>query len=216
MLSSKDFGPALVYRIYANRMVSETQYRILKSHEGFDALRVHRSPSMESKFAVCFAASILRHTIMCACLKRGYDTNQIIQKAARVKFLRIENNKFVFVRGIPGPVEEVLGELGILEDDFIEIASDYNQRHSSSISSQVHKMPTHAGRQVSRGLGRPKGSLNKKTLERMEQQAVQKARGEVTEEPKRRPGRPKGSKDTKPRKPRSDSGTKRGPRKAKD
>ena len=70
MLSSQDFGAKKTSDLYNLRMASETQYRILKSQEGFDTTRVHTDAAMMSKYAICFAASILRHSIMKACPTR--------------------------------------------------------------------------------------------------------------------------------------------------
>jgi hypothetical protein len=206
MLSSRDFGPQKTYLIYQLRMVSETQYRILKSQEGFDTTRVHTDKGMLSKYAICFATSILRHAIMSACMKHDVDINVLLQRTDRVSFMRRDNGEYVFVRKMPMDYRKVIGEFGVEMNMFDKFAEDYNHRITSSINSQVHKLPQLAEKQKPKR-GRPVGSKNKKTLEKEAAQA-----NSLLESPKK-PGRPSGAKDKKPRKKRTDAGVKRGPHK---
>ncbi|MBR1685322.1 MAG: transposase [Clostridia bacterium] len=203
MLSSKDYGPQKSYQIYQLRMASETQYRILKSQEGFDTTRVHTDNGMLSKYAICFAASILRYSIMSACMKQGVDVNVLLQRTARVSFMRRDNGQYVFVRKSPVDYRKVIGAYGMEMSMFDKFAEDYNHRMTSPINSQVHKLPQTVEKQKAKR-GRPLGSKNRKTLER------EAAQAETPAQPKKI-GRPVGSKDSKPRRKRSDAGIKRGP-----
>ena len=187
-------------------MVSETQYRILKSQEGFDTTRVHTDKGMLSKYAICFATSILRHAIMSACMKHDVDINVLLQRTDRVSFMRRDDGEYVFVRKMPMDYRKVIGEFGVEMNMFDKFAEDYNHRITSSINSQVHKLPQLAEKQKPKR-GRPVGSKNKKTLEKEAAQA-----NSLLESPKK-PGRPSGAKDKKPRKKRTDAGVKRGPHK---
>ena len=214
MLSSRDFGAKKTYELYALRMASEVQYRILKSQEGFDTTRVHTDAAMLSKFAICFASTILRHTIMTACQNRGLDTNDMIQKMDRITLLHLENRNYRFIRDISVNARNLFEQFSMNMDSFDEIARDYTRRKTETIQSPVHRMPE-AGMPQKRKRGRKPGSKNKATLAREAAIAEAKARGDYVEEPKRKKGRPFGSKDSKPRKLRSDSGVKRGPRKNK-
>ncbi len=210
MLSSKNFGPQETYRIYQLRSVSETQYRLLKSQEGYDTTRVHTDSGMMTKYSICFISSILRHIIMTVCMKRGVDTNILLQQTPRVCFLRRENGRYVFVRKMSKDYQDVVGEFSMFMTTFEALAEDYNHRIHSCINSQVRKVPEQLKMKKGKG-GRPKGSKNKKTLEREAAKAAAEAMGVVLQKPKR--GRPFGRKDSKPRKKRSDAGVKRGPRK---
>lgn len=206
MLSSKEFGPQKTYALYQLRMVSETQYRILKSQEGFDTTRVHTDKGMLSKYAICFASSILRHAIMSACMKRKVDVNVLLQNTDRITFMRRDNGEYVFVRKMSVDYRKVIGEFGVSMSMFDKFADDYNHRLTSSINSQVHKLPQIDEIQKPKR-GRPVGSKNKKTLEK------EAAQANAPVNPPKKPGRPSGSKDTKPRKKRTDAGIKRGPHK---
>lgn len=214
MLSSRDFGAKETYEIYGLRMASEVQYRILKSQEGFDTTRVHTDAAMMSKFAICFAATVLRHTIMTACQSKGLDTNDMIRKMDRITFLHLENRTYRFIRDMSVNARNLFEEFSMNMDSFDEIALDFTRRKTEAIQSQVHKMPE-SGTTQKRKRGRQLGSKNKATIESETSIAEAKARGEYVEEPKRKRGRPSGSKDSKPRKMRSDSGVKRGPHKSK-
>ena len=214
MLSSRDFGAGKTYDLYALRMASEVQYRILKSQEGFDTTRAHTDAAMMSKFAVCFAATVLRHAIMTACQNRNLDTNEMIQKMDRITLLLLENRNYRFIRDMSVKARDLFKEFSMNMDSFDEIARTYTRRKTEAINSPVHKLPE-AGQIQKKKRGRQPGSKNKATLAREAAIAEAKARGEYAEEPKRKKGRPLGSKDSKPRKLRSDSGVKRGPRKNK-
>ena len=212
MLSSKDYGADKVYDTYQLRIASETQYRILKSQEGFDTTRVHTDSGMLSKYAICFAASILRHSIMTACMKHNLDTNEQIQKMDRINLLVGDQGTVKFMRGISSSAQTIFSEFNMDESSFDEIARDINFRKTSPIyhlkrekPEQVIKAPLKRGRKP--------GSKNKSTIAREKAEAEAKSRGEWTEPPAKRAGRPFGSKDSKPRKKRSDAGIPRGKRK---
>ena len=211
ILSSRDFGAKKASELYDLRMASETQYRILKSQEGFDTTRVHTDAAMMSKYAICFASSILRHSIMKACLQNGLDTNDMIQKMDRITLLLLDSQNYRFIRDMSLNARKLFAAFSMSMDSFDEIARDYTRRKTQPINSQVHKLPV-AGVPEKRKRGRQPGSKNKATLAREAAIAEAKARGEYVEEPRRRRGRPFGSKDSKLRKKRSDAGVKRGKR----
>ncbi len=97
-------------------------------------------------------------------------------------------------------------------ESFDAIARDYSRRERESVKNPVHTLPD-MGMIGKRKRGRQPGSKNKATLAREAAIAEAKVRGEYEEEPKRKKGRPFGSKDSAPRRVRSDSGVTRGPRK---
>ena len=185
MLSSQDFGAKKTSDLYNLRMASETQYRILKSQEGFDTTRVHTDAAMMSKYAICFAASILRHSIMKACLDNGLDTNDMIQKMDRISLLLLDNQNYRFIRDMSLNARKLFGAFSMNMDTFDEIARDYTSRKTQPINSQVHKLPE-ARTPEKRKRGRKPGSKNKAT-------AVESVPHQEQDRPKR--GRPKGSKN---------------------
>ena len=168
-------------------------------------------PGTLSKYAICFAASILRHALMNACLLSGLDTNDMIQKMDRISLLLLDNQSYRFIRDMSVNARKLFCAFNMNMDSFDEIARDYTRRKTQPINSQVHKLPE-ARTPETRKRGRKPGSKNKATLAREAAKAEAKARGEYVEEPLRKKGRPFGSKDSRPRKKRSDAGIKRGKR----
>ena len=204
--SSEDFGPEEVDRIYHLRDSSETQYAILKSQLGYDVTRVHSTPSIQNKFCACFMAAIIRSEIMNACKALGYATNQMIREVDRIELLLLPNGTYTAIHDESARAKELLSLFDIIPSDFDSIATEVNNRLSSSMTSQVRVKPSHekqGSRQRGRPAkakaaaptkpkqkpGRPKGSVKKATPAQQE---------EVV---KRKPGRPKGSKN----KPKADA-----------
>jgi hypothetical protein len=209
--SAEGMGPREVWEAYRLRDASEKQYSILESQEGYGATRTHSTASIRSKFAVGFLASVLRHEVRAACGALGLDTNRMLRKVDGIRLLRSVAGIYTPVRKYTGDQLALLSALGVEAEDFAGIAQDYNQRLLNPIHSQKHRLPERKPVHR-RGRGRPKGSKNRKTIEREAEVARQKANGTYVEPARRGPGRPKGSKDTRPRKRRSDAGVKRGPR----
>ena len=206
--SSVNLGPETVDRLYHLRDVSEKQYMIMKSQLGYDTTRVHSTESIESKFAVCFVASIIRSEICGACKKLGYDPNQMLREIDRVVLVLMTDGLYASVNNLSKRQRELLEEFDIQSEYFKSFADDVNRRRLNPINSQVHKVPVkdaasekRVGRPRKKRLeddilptpkrkpGRPKGSKNKKTLER---EALAKT---LPQPEKRGPGRPKGSKN---------------------
>lgn len=211
--SSADLNSEKVNQLYHLRDASEKQYMIMKSQLGFDTTRVHSTKSIENKFAVCFIASIFRSQIMTACKKLTYDTNQMIREIDRVALVLLTDGLYGAINNQTNRQKELLGEFNIQAEHFKFFADDVNRRMLNPINSQIHQMPESMkeASQKRRGRppkkdkkiprndnskrmpGRPKGSRNKKTLER------ENTDTESISVAKRNPGRPKGSKN-KPKK----------------
>ena len=196
--------------LYNLRDVSEKQFSILKSQLGFHATRVHSDASIKSRFLAGFVSSILRTELELICQNLELDTNVIIQKLNRVSLLLMSDGRYHAVRNLSSDLKLVLAECGISEESFDAIANEVNCRnlavHSeyrdAPFSTVQPKKPGRPSKlndelkekvaqAVKRGPGRPKGSKNKKTLEREQAEATAK------QEEKRGPGRPKGSKNKK-------------------
>jgi len=202
--SSDDFGPEKTINIYHLRDTSEKQYCILKSQEGYDATRVHSTPGIQSKFAIAFISAIIRSEIQIACKKLGLDTNEMIRKMERIRLLLLSGEQYAYTKSHTVSQMKLLNHFGITEQHLQYFADEVNQRMNSTISSQTHSLPSELSKPRERKKrGRQKGSKNKKTLQKEAELARRIANGEVIAEDKRKPGRPKGSKDSTPRKRRT-------------
>lgn len=211
LATSDGIGPDEANRLYKKRDTSETQFSIMKSQEGGDVTRVHKTEGIYSKFALLFLSSIIRFKIEEACKKLEIDTNPMIQSMRQITLLYTADNRYQAVRRLNTEQKSLFTEFRIDYDLLEKLAQEYNNRNRTDSKNPERSMPS-AERPVtrinSRRVGRPPknaGFENTKDEENSEssQAAPVKSKG----------GRPKGCKDSKPRKSRSDKGKTRGPNK---
>jgi len=220
--SSLPFPPAELNRLYHLRDTSEKQYMFMKTQLGGSVTRVHSTEAILGKFAACFAASILRHEILHACQERKLVPNKMLLEMDRIILLLNRNDLYSVVHDESSRQKMLLAAFDIRPEDLDTIAGEFNGREGNPLHGQVRTKPEcgaterHAGRpkgsgskgkvapadgeKPKRGRGRPKGSLNRKTIERLKNQP------ENPTSPKRGKGRPKGSKN----KPKTSPVLKRG------
>ena len=208
LASSRDFGAEQALQIYHLRDTSETGYCILKSQQGFHTTRVHFTEGIESKFAVCFVGNIIRHEIFLACKSLDLDTNVMIQHLDRIYLRRGTANSYYAVHMLSQNYKDLYEAVGIKPEHFERFAVAVNKRRNTAISNNVHVIPE-IPKPVTivkpRKRGRPVGSKNKKTLEKEAAIEAMILSGIDPSQinPKKPNGRPKGSKDTVPRKRRT-------------
>lgn len=211
ILSSRDYGAAMTYRLFRLRQASEVQFRRSRLRTGAHASQVHSESGMNSRLAIAFVASILRHTIGEACAANGLNTNVILQRTNRVMLLVLGNGHYKLIHGIPEDLRTVYEYFGMNNESLEAITEEVNRRKTDGMHTPVREFPIPRG-PIKRG--RKPGSKNKKTIEREKAEAEARAGVEAgAKETAKKPGRPVGTKDSKPRKKRSDAGKKRGPHK---
>lgn len=203
---SEGINPEQANRLYRMRDTSETQFCILKTQKGGHATRVHKTEGIYSKFALLFLSSIIRFEIEQSCQDLGLDTNPTIKELDTIVLLYKANDEYEAVRNLTTEQKNLFSLYGVDQDDFERIARDFNQRNKTASKNPVRKLCQQEAPSVienSHKKGRRKTIVESAT-ENIEQQQKNtlKSKG----------GRPKGSKDSKPRKSRSDKGKKRGPR----
>ena len=200
LVASRDYGAEECLRIYHLRDSSETQYSLIKSQEGFHTTRTHTTESIRSKFAVAFFSSIIRTEIMLACKELELDTNVMIQRMNCLRLLQISNSLYTYTRTHGKNEMHLLNRFGITEQHLETMGNEYNQRINSRIDDQVRKIPVcDSVVQGKRKRGRIKGSKNRKTLEREAEEFKLNGYRPKEEQPKRKHGRPQGSRDSTPR-----------------
>lgn len=203
---SEGIHPEQANRLYRMRDTSETQFCILKTHEGGHTTRVHKTEGIYSKFALLFLSSIIRFEIEQSCKDLGLDTNPTIKELDTIVLLYKANDEYEAVRNLTTEQKSLFSLYGINQDDFEGIARDFNQRNKTASKNPVRKLCQQDTPRIienSHKKGRRK-TIDESATENIKQQQ---------NSPKSKGGRRKGSKDSKPRKPRSDKGKKRGPRK---
>ena len=186
--------------IYKMRDTSETQFSIIKSHEGGNTTRVYTSEGIFSKFFLTFLASLLRFEIEETCKKFGLDTNPFIAELDEVVLVRSAEDKYESANNLTLEQEKIFAEFDLDQNSINQVAVEYNSRVSKSFSNpdRASYMRIKAPEKKNSGkVGRP--PKKDKITDSKPDQSKPKSKG----------GRPKGSSDTKPRKPRSDKGKKR-------
>ena len=228
--SSEDMTADEIDERYDRRDASEKQFMILKTQLGFHTTRVHSDTSIESKFAAAFVAAIIRSQMLNLCKRLGFDVNKMILETDRCRIFKTTSDTYDFTNDMLSSTSSFLAGLGLSQRHFEAVAQDISNRASDHhFESMTRTLPpldetklnpqneeesqAAAAEDVAvadeapskaqparRRPGRPKGSLNKKTLERMAQAEEERRKAEAlglkVEEPvKRKPGRPKGSKN---------------------
>lgn len=177
---------------------------IMKSQLGFDTTRVHNDQRIESKYTVCFIASIIRTELMNACQRIAEDTNETIARLNRINLVLMVDGVYRTVNDISHKQQAIIEELGMNTAYFKCIAEDVNCRLNNPIHSQIpaswwiwssakeqknsKKSEKPSEEKLKKSPERPKDSKNKNTLtEKQTEQPILKI--------KRGPGRPKGSKN---------------------
>ncbi len=212
LTASDGISPKQASAIYKKRDTSETQFCILKSQEGGNTTRVHKTDGIYSKFAVFFISSIIRFEIEDACKAIGLDTNPMIQGLERVALLYTSEGKHEAIRNLTTEQKELFVTFGLNHDGIERLARDFNQRNRTDSRNPERKLPNSGApitKTNSHKAGRPPVKQQNNVNSLNNGQSQEEASGLLnTLKPKG--GRPKGKKDSHPRKPRSDKGIKRG------
>lgn len=199
---SDGITPDLANRLYKMRDTSETQFCILKSQEGGHTSRVHKTEGIYSKFAILFIASIIRYEIEKSCKQMELDTNPFIQELDQIVLLYTADDRYEAVRNLTTDQKAVFMLYNVEQDDFEHYARDFNARNNTASHNPGRKLADKTAPLIVIN-SHKKGRAPKSESESNQQEETKvKSKG----------GRPKGKKDSIPRKPRSDKGKKRGPR----
>lgn len=204
---SDGITPDQANRLYKMRDTSETQFSILKSQEGGNASRVHKTEGIYSKFMTLFIASIIRFEIEDSCKQLGIDTNPFIQSLDRIALLYTAKDKYEAVRNLTTEQKDLFKLFNMEQDDFEYLSRDFNSRNNTASQNPERKLPDKETPLIVSN-SHKKGRHPKKQLDTGADIEIEKGSSVL----KSKGGRPKGKKDSKPRKSRSDKGKKRGPR----
>ena len=205
---STGITPNQANRLYQMRDTSETQFSILKSQEGGHATRVHKTEGIYSKYAVLFISSIIRFEIEASCKQLDLDTNPFICDLDLIALIYTAEDKYEAVRNLTADQKALFKLFDLEQEDFEHLARSFNARNNTASKDPQRKLPDKDSPLIisnshKRGR-RPKTTLGSVISTNVIQFESDQA--------KSKGGRPKGKKDSKPRKPRSDKGKKRGPR----
>ena len=204
MAVSEGISPSLGDTLYRMRDTSETQFSILKTQEGGAATYVHFTEGILSKFAMLFISSIVRFEIMRVCKVLELPTNPTIQSLSQVTLLYSAEEQYEAVRNVPVDMRKLFGAFSVDQDDLERIAREYNSRSNTDAKNPDRRLSDDKKTVI-------QSNTHKRGRPRKITPVI--AEGEGGDRVKSKGGRPKGKKDSKPRKPRSDKGV---PRKKRD
>ena len=136
-------------------------------------------------------------------------TNPFIQNLDRISLLYTAQDKYEAVRNLTTEQKDLFHLFNVEQDDFEHLSRDFNKRNNTASKNPHRRLPNKdkpviVGNTHKRGRRSKNQSINNNVVEDTPQPELAL--------PKSKGGRPKGKKDSKPRKPRSDKGRKRGPR----
>ena len=215
MAVSDNISPDEANRLYKLRDTSETQYCILKSQEGANTTRVHKTEGIYSKFALSFISSLIRFEIETSCKELELDTNPTIQSLEQVALLYGANAKYEAVRNMTKDQKSLFEKYDMDQDDIERIAREFNSRNRTDSKNPNRILPqtkTPVIQENTHIRGRIASTTSAKTTitEIPEDDSLSNPQSITV---KSKGGRPLGKKDSKPRKERSDKGKRRGPHK---
>ena len=165
-----------------------------------------RARCSPGRLAMLFISGIVRSEIMRACRKCGLSEDQALRSLSEVRLLSSGNDQYEAVRGVPDDALRLLGEFSIDVDSLERIAAEYSSRSRADARNPDRRIPDD-GNTLTRANSHRRGRPRKAAPEKSENGRV--SGGDATEAVKPKGGRPKGKKDSKPRKPRSDRGVPR-------
>ena len=220
--SSLDLSATEMYPLYASRNASEHAFTQVKSMLGLDTLRGHLDAGVEASIAVSFIAAALRALFVLACASAKSETNLMLGKLKTVVVVNSINDGFHSQFSGDMQVKALFNVLGITNSDLSDLATQMNQisdrvnisefrtlcsfdkdgilsqsdRHHLSMQGQTIEPSCIVAKEfdtipVKRKPGRPKGSKNKRTIER------ERHEGRQAVKPPAKRGRPLGRKNNK-------------------
>lgn len=179
--SSEHMSAQDILERYKLKDVSEKVFSFIKTQFGNDSMPVHRDEAVESKLFLRFILAVIRTEIMLLCQQANVDTSLLIKQMCHIKAIAIKSNQYVFQQNIPAPAQKVLKLLNVSNETFKLLVDELN--NTNTCNSPYRFIALGTEKVVKRG--RPKGSLNKATLYKMQHSSAQV-------EEKRPRGRPKG------------------------
>ena len=212
LICSKQLTAKEADDIYNLRNSSEKQYSLMKTQLGDSVFRAHNMHRISVRETIAFAASIIRHRLMTLCNRSGpvIDTNVAIKELNLINMNLIGNNRYKVIHNESKRQRELLHRIGITPENLDSLASYETRRFNHEAVSPIQTLKAPAAIEDNKGIkkikGIPAGSSAKGKGAKSEPESQDQKAGCVV---KRKPGRPKGSKN-KPKSKGSEQAEKRG------
>lgn len=207
---SQGIDPVRAISFFRMREAAEAPYAVLESQDDGTASRGNSSAGRQNRFAPWFISSLIRYEIAKACRKLELDADEMIQSMEQVILSYTAEDKYEAAGTLTSEAKALLGEFGIAEDTLERLAAQFNDRSRTDSRNPVRSVP--AGdfpvmRRNSHQVGKH-ATPAVKTASDIPDDG--RSGDESLPKEKSKGGRPKGKKDSKPRKGRSDKGKIRG------
>ena len=213
LISSKTLTAKAINDIYDLRDASEKQYAILKTQLGYNVFRAHQMHGINVRENIAFVASILRNELLMKCkqLKPRMDLNKGLKELDQVVIHLGADNCYHAMQNCNGRQIMLLGSLQVTQDNLDYVAEYENRRKNKetvspvqTLSDKSHDQNTNSSA-TKKIQGIPEGSKAKGSSAKLRAAQAPKRRGRPPKNPqsaeqkeqieKRKPGRPKGSKN---------------------
>ena len=212
LICSKQLTAKEADDIYNLRNSSEKQYSLMKTQLGDSVFRAHNMHRISVRETIAFAASIIRHRLMTQCNRSRpvIDTNVAIKELNLINMNLIGNNRYKVIHNESKRQRELLHRIGITPENLDSLASYETKRFNHEAVSPIQTLKAPAAIEDNKGIkkikGIPAGSSAKGKGAKSEPESQDQKADSVV---KRKPGRPKGSKN-KPKSKGSEQAEKRG------
>ena len=210
LITSKQMSASEADAVYNLRNSSEKQYSLMKTQLGDSVFRAHNMHRIAVRELIAFTAGIIRQKLMTLCRsgKPIYDTNVAIKELNLINMNLIGHNRYQVIHNQSGRQKEIMRRIGITDENLDTIAAYETKRFNEEAVSPIQTLgtpsDTAAENTATRKIkGIPSGSSAKGKKEKRS-----KEEKPDTQE-KRKPGRPKGSKN-KPKPKQAEQTVKRG------
>ncbi len=205
--TSGGMDPQTALHTFELRDCAKMQICILRSQEGCPAPAIPSAPGIHGRLAAAFLSGVIRAEIQLACKELQLDTDTAIQALDKIGMVRLDDEDYADLKTMAENQKQLFLKFSLSPEEVRQISADVGRRLKPGDWSQVRGLPenTEVIIRNSRIRGRRKSSTPDFSAPASE-----------TDKPRNKGGRPKGLKDSKPRKPRSDKGKPRGKRKKPD
>ena len=212
LISSKQVSAVEADNIYNLRNCSEKQYSLMKTQLGDEVFRAQNMHRISVRELVAFVASIIRHKLMTLCRegKPIIDTNVAIKELNLVNMHLIGDRQYKVIPMQSRRQREIMKRIGITRENLDHIAAYETKRFNGEAVSPIHTLGNSDSpeeKDITTTIkGIPAGSKAKGKGSRS---AANIQEEQPNAEEKRKPGRPKGSKN-KPKNYNENPAVKRG------
>ena len=199
LISSKPMTAREANDIYDLRDCSEKQYSLMKTQLGDHVFRAHNMHRIAVREVIAFVASVIRHDIMRKCLdaKPSIDTNTAIKELNLINMNLIGNTRYQVIHNQCKRQKEIMRLLGITAENLDYVAAyETNRLNRRAVHPVQSLSPIEQATMDDNQASGNKSSVSTANSNNSNKSDIESSKQDNLESTtKRRPGRPKGSKN---------------------